>query len=89
MPSKLRSKIILESQGSRFDVIETVEEGTVLSMLEQLEKDLASRQPIQNEDVSDNPIGQEGVGCTCNIDVPIHFSNSNCDFQALIEELKS
>ena len=45
-------------------------------------------QPIQDEDVLDNPTGQRGAGGTSNVDVSIYFANT-CDFQALIKELKN
>ena len=46
-------------------------------------------QPIQDEDVLDNPTGQRGAGGTSNVDVSIYFANTSCDFQAMIKELKN
>ena len=80
MPQKLRSKIVLESHGLGFDVAEASQEGTVPTMVEQLEKILTSPLPVQDEDVSDNPTGQGGVGGTSNVDVPIHLANTTDDF---------
>ena len=54
MPPKLRSKIVLESQGSCSNAGEAAQVGVVLAMVEQLEKNLTSSQPIQDKDVSEN-----------------------------------
>ena len=48
MPPKLKSKIV-------------VEEGIVSVMVKQMERNLAIPQIIQDDDVSNNPIGQEEV----------------------------
>ena len=63
MTSKLRSKIVLESQDSGFEVVEAAHEGLVPAIKEQLEKNVASF--LQEEHALDNVEG------TCNIDVPI------------------
>ena len=57
MPPKFRTKIILESQGSRSNVVEASQEGLVLAMKEQLEKNTTSF--LQEEHSSNNPIEQE------------------------------
>ena len=85
MPPKLRSEIILESQGSGSDVVEAEHEIRVPTIVEQLEKNAANF--LQEKFASNNPIGQEaGIG---NIDVPIHFLNAIKKFKALIEELNN
>ena len=83
MPQKLRSKIVLECQSSGSDVVEAAQEGLVLAMIEQLEKNAF----LKDEHASESLIGQEGTTCIDNVDVPIHFLNDVKDFQALNEEL--
>ena len=83
--TKLRSKIILESQSLGSNAVEAAQEGLVPVMIEQLEKNAANF--LQEEHASDSLIGQEGKTCIGNVDVPIHFLNAIKDFQALIKEL--
>ena len=61
MPPKLKSKIVVESQGLGSDIVETVQKGIVSAMVKQMERNLANPQIIQDDDVSNNPIGQEEV----------------------------
>ena len=73
MPSKLRSKIILQSEGSRSNVIEASHEGLIPAMIEQLEKNAASFH--QEERASDSLIGQEGTTFIGNVNVTFDFPN--------------
>ena len=83
MPPKLRCKIILESQDLGSDAAKAAQEGLVLAMVEQLERNVANF--LQEEYASDSPIGQEaGIG---NVDVDTHVFNV-VEFQALIDDLK-
>ena len=77
----------MESQGLEFDVAEAAQEGLVLAMVEQLEKNTTSF--LQEEHASDSSIGQEGTPSMGNVNVLIHFPNVIEEFQSLIEELKN
>ena len=78
MPPKLRSKIILESYGSGYNVAEIAYEELVLAMVEQFEENAASF--LQEEHVSDNQTRQERTTNIGNVDVPIHFPNAIEEF---------
>ena len=81
MPPELRCKIILESQDSGSDTAEVAQEGLVLPMVEQLDRNATNF--LQDEYASDNSIRQEaGIG-----NVDSHVPNA-VKFQALIDELK-
>ena len=84
MPPKLRSKTILESQYSVFDVVETAQEGFVLAMVEQFEKKTTNF--LQEEFASDTPFGKEaGTG---NINDDDTYIPNVVEFQAMIENLQ-
>ena len=52
MPPKLRSKTILEPQDSVYDIVETAQEGLILAMVEQFERNTTYF--LQGEFASDN-----------------------------------
>ena len=53
MPQKLRSKTILESQDLVYDAVEATQEGLILAMVEQFERNTIDF--LQGEFASDNP----------------------------------
>ena len=84
MPPKLRSKTILESQDSVSDAAKAAQEGLVLAMVEQFERNTTDF--LQGEFASNSPFGQEAdIGIIDDDD--IHVPNV-VECQAMIENLQ-